>query len=62
MGSLKSMSGRPREFEREQAVSQMIFERELAQQKLEHERALAFYKADKDAEAKKYRDGGDLSK
>lgn len=50
------------EFEREQAVAQMMFERQLAQQKMEHEHSLAFYKADKDAEAKKYRDGGNLSK
>jgi hypothetical protein len=50
------------EFEREQAIAQMMFEREIEMQRFEHEKKLAYYKADKDAEAKKYRDGGDLSK
>jgi hypothetical protein len=49
------------EFEREQAIAQMMFEREMAREEFEHERQLAFYKADKDAEAKKYRDGGSLA-
>ncbi len=48
------------EFEREQAMAQMIFEREIEMQRFEHEKALAFYKADKDAEAKRYREGGRL--
>jgi hypothetical protein len=48
------------EFEREQAIAQMMFEREIEMQRFEHEKKLAYYKADKDAEAKKYRGGGRL--
>lgn len=50
------------EFEREQAIQQMMFEREIRMAELKHEQELSYYKADKDAEAKKYRDGGRLDK
>jgi hypothetical protein len=50
------------EFEREQAIAQMMFEREIAREQFEHERQLSFYKADQDAKAKKYREGGSQAK
>lgn len=49
------------QFEREQAIEQMAFEREMKIRDMDHQHALDKYKADKDAEAKRYREGGSLA-